>query len=492
MRCVRLACFVLALLILGGPAPVRARTASPVVDSDAITAYVEAQMRRHRLPGVAVVVTRGEDVVYLEGFGSAGEGRPVTPQTPFYIGSVSKPVTALAVMQLADEGVIELDAPVQRYLPWFAVADPEVSCAITVRHLLQQTSGLSNAGYPPPLYPEGTTMETAVRDLRSANPVAPPGTRFHYFNPNYTVLGVLIEEVTAQSYAAYVHEHIFEPLEMVRSLAPQEPAGVEGLATGHNLFFGVSVPRQQPLFTHDLPAGFIISTAEDLAHFLMAQVRQGRYGEIAVLSADAVVEMHTPPAEVPSDYALGWVVTEQEGMRLVRHNGAVDTFYTDVILVPDEEIGIAVLTNQNGLLPLVLTYVPFADGLVDVVLGREPVPGPSVGLLAALVTGVVLADLARHGVVIARLSGWRERVKYKSRSRQLLSVAWQHLLVPAVVAVLVVMMLLAVGPHALRVTWLYLMPDIGLWLMVTVLLFLVEGIVKLSSIFGEARDTDRY
>jgi CubicO group peptidase (beta-lactamase class C family) len=110
---------------------------------EAVDEYVTARMRSDRIPGVALAIVKGDRIVYLQGYGRADQsGRRVTPQTPFIIGSVTKPMTALAVMQLVEAGKVELDAPVRRYIPWFRVADPKASAEITVRMLIDQTSGL--------------------------------------------------------------------------------------------------------------------------------------------------------------------------------------------------------------------------------------------------------------------------------------------------------------------------------------------------------------
>lgn len=117
-------------------------TAAP--DFAAIDAWVATQMHDARIPGLALVVVQNNAIVHVRGFGVAGaDQREVTPQTVFGIGSMTKSFTALAVLQLAETGALELDAPVQRYLPWFRVADPAASARITVRHLLNQTSGLT-------------------------------------------------------------------------------------------------------------------------------------------------------------------------------------------------------------------------------------------------------------------------------------------------------------------------------------------------------------
>ena len=112
----------------------------------AVDDYVRAQMKAARIPGLALAIVQDGRAVHLRGFGRADDGgRAFTPQTPFFIGSNSKSFTALAVMQLAEAGLGELDAPVRRYIPWFRVADPQASGQITIRHLLNQTSGLSEA-----------------------------------------------------------------------------------------------------------------------------------------------------------------------------------------------------------------------------------------------------------------------------------------------------------------------------------------------------------
>jgi CubicO group peptidase (beta-lactamase class C family) len=116
---------------------------------------------------VALAVTHGDQIVLIKGYGTAGGGRPMTPDTPMYIGSSSKSFTALAIMQLVEQGKIDLDAPVQTYLPWFRVADEAASAAITVRHLLTHTSGLSEFGYLESL-PDDASIEAGVRDLQRA------------------------------------------------------------------------------------------------------------------------------------------------------------------------------------------------------------------------------------------------------------------------------------------------------------------------------------
>ena len=145
----------------------------------AVDAYIRRQMKDARIPGLALGIVRDGHLVHLRGFGRADEGgRAVTPRTPFFIGSISKSFTALAVMQLAEAGRVDLDAPVQRCIPWFRVADPDASAQVTVRHLPNQTSGLTGrAGRGTTLAAGMHPLELAVRALPRPGWPGPPARR---------------------------------------------------------------------------------------------------------------------------------------------------------------------------------------------------------------------------------------------------------------------------------------------------------------------------
>lgn len=184
-------------------------SAKPVSTSgpyDAIDAYVEEQMHRLNIPGVSLAIVEGDKIVHLRGFGKARPGGEApTPQTPFFIGSLTKSFTALAVMQLVEAGKVELDAPVQRYLPWFRVADPQASAQMTVRHMLNQTGGLPMSLGMADLgdfdsRPDAT--ERQVRALSTLKLARPVGAKFEYSNTNYNVLGLIVEAASRESYAA--------------------------------------------------------------------------------------------------------------------------------------------------------------------------------------------------------------------------------------------------------------------------------------------------
>ena len=255
------------------PAPTTANS----VSFDAIDAYVEEQMRHLHIPGVSLAIVEGDRLVHLHGFGKAQPGgRPPTPQTPFLIGSLTKSITALAVMQAVEAGKIELDAPVQRYLPWFRVMDPQASAQMTVRHLLVQTSGLpASAGESILAHIDNSpgAAERQARALSSLVPAHPVGDTFEYSNSNYQLLGLIIEAVTGKAYADYVQNSILTPLRMNHSHYPDPTGAKNGLAMGHQYWFGRPVEAPDiPLPYGAMAAGLLISTAEDLAHYLIAHL----------------------------------------------------------------------------------------------------------------------------------------------------------------------------------------------------------------------------
>src|SRR5215208_3858241 len=154
------------------------------IDFAKIDKFIEQEMQAQRIPGLSLGIVQGDQIVHLKGFGIANpSGRAVTAQTPFIVGSLSKSFTAVAIMQLVEEGKVELDAPVQRYIPWFGVADEAASAQITVRHLLNQTSGLSTKtgrSFQGSGDTSDTALEQTVRKLDSAELTAPVGSKHQY------------------------------------------------------------------------------------------------------------------------------------------------------------------------------------------------------------------------------------------------------------------------------------------------------------------------
>jgi CubicO group peptidase (beta-lactamase class C family) len=330
---------------------------STAIETDlaAIDAYVIAQMRAQRIPGLALGIVHGKQIVHLRGFGVATpQRRPVTPQTPLVIGSLTKSFTALAIMQLAEAGKLELDAPVQRYIPWFSLADPNASAKIALRHLLAHTSGIPRFVGRALLAGKGEkTIEQRVRELGAVDPSGPAGATFQYSNANYLVLGLAIQIVSGQSYEEYTRQHILDPLEMGHSFLSEADAIQDGMATGYRWWFGVPLPADLPYLPDALPAAFLISSAEDMAHYLIAHLNGGRYGDASILSPAGVSELQRPQAPIGSagaHYGMGWVSEAINGIAMLTHAGDTANFHADMILLPESRWGVVVLTNANNAL----------------------------------------------------------------------------------------------------------------------------------------------
>ncbi|MFN2323058.1 MAG: serine hydrolase domain-containing protein [Trueperaceae bacterium] len=431
----RVAAFV--LLLLGSLAVGQSAPAAPsAADLAAIDAFVADRMRAHAIPGVALAITHGGAVVHARGLGDAGDGQPMTADTPLYIGSIAKAFTGLAVLQLVDDGLLDLDAPVRAYLPWFEVADPDVSARITVRHLLGHASGLSDLRYrDQPGLADDATIEAGVRDLQRAVPIAEPGEAFHYFNPNYATLGHLVEVASGEPYAEYLRAHVLDPLGMERTFTDPNAARAAGLARGHVLAFGVAWPRAQRFRDYSLPAGYVMSTANDMARFLLAMNGGGALDGARVLSPAGMRALHAPSA--PSGfYAAGWFVGTHRGHRIVQHGGTNEFFKAEAAVFPDLDLGVVLLANQASLPSAIFAYGDLTGGVRDLLVGEQPTSPPigmrTVGLLLAVAFAVQLALIARDA---RRLPRWLVRARGWRAPRLALAVAPHLLLVPVIALV---------------------------------------------------------
>lgn len=346
------------------------------VDKDRIDAYIQARMETASIPGLALGVVDGDQVVYLKGYGIAGpDGRAVTAQTPFILGSTSKSFTALAIMQLVEAGKIDLDASVTTYLPWFHTGDAAASAQITVRNLLHQNSGL-------PTY-EGRqgiadndqgsmALENGVRALASVQLSQPAGQGYEYANENYDILGLIVQTVAGQSYEDYVRSAIFAPLQMNHSAAAlSDPAAAE-LATGYRHWFFWPVAFAAPYPRRTTPSGFLISSAEDMTHYLIAQLNGGVYGNQQLLSPQGIATLHTPGAKIGplSSYGMGWVIQGQPGATAIWHNGDVSNFHANLLLLPDQHIGIVILINVSKAYNNAAINIPI-EGVAAILLGES-------------------------------------------------------------------------------------------------------------------------
>ncbi len=387
---------------------------SPVSASENITeidSYLVSAMERNNIPGIALAITEGSQIIHSKGYGTAGNGLEVTADTPFFIGSISKSFTSLAIMQLAEQGKLYLDDPVQTHLPWFRVSDTQASKEITIRHLLQHTSGLSETGFGFN-YSPGASLETRVRDLAHLRPNAPAGTRMQYFNAGYSTLGLIIETISGQSFGEYIHDHIFVPLKMHNSFTDPLAAKAADLSQGYTQIFMAAVPANQSFHHYDLPAGFIMSSANDMARYLMALSNGGELDNVRILKSENVDLVFTPNTAINSQYGFGWFISEQNKETKITHGGDIERFHADVMILPDRHLSFVLLINQNHLLKDLNEYGAIVEGLTALMTGN---PAPKIGMTSIafgwglFVIWLLVIIMAIRNIM--RLSQWRSRMQ---------------------------------------------------------------------------------
>jgi CubicO group peptidase (beta-lactamase class C family) len=310
--------------------------------------YIQDATSKLSLPGMAVAISQNGELLFSEGYGN-----DISPDTIFYIGSISKSFTALAIMQLVEQKLISLDTSVSTYLSEFKVSDD-----ITIRHLLNQTSGMSEAGYMPSL-PPSASFDELIADMNNMTLTNTPGEEFVYFNQNYSLLGAVVEAVSQQPYPDYMQDYVFHPLGLTKTSAK----GVIEIP-GHMSFFGFSIPRVEPFSNYDLPGGYITSTVNDMISYLdLIQSRDSVLG----ISPDAVeLLLGTAP------YGMGWMSGTFAGHQAVHHGGSLPGYVADAIMLTEEGYNITFLTNKNHLTSGFFMYPEFSRGIVSILTNQSP------------------------------------------------------------------------------------------------------------------------
>lgn len=312
-----------------------------------IEQFIEEQRERSQIPGMSVVIVEKGKTVFEKGFGYADldSKKLVTEHTLFELGSTTKAFTGLAILQLEKAGLINRMDDVRKYLPWFTMNNEGKPATITIGQLLYHTSGISARTIA--LIPEDDTdraLEKTVRVLLGQQLDRKPGSSHEYATINYDVLGLVIEQVTKQSYEAYIKQHVLEPLGMTDSFVGIQPVLPSEMATGYRVGFLKQREYHPPIYRGNNPAGYLVSNSIDIAKWLNAQLG---YGLNEQVSKALVQESHMPDKSVaPIDdtyYASGWSIGEDQN--LIMHAGANPSFSSYIILQQDRQLGVAVMAN---------------------------------------------------------------------------------------------------------------------------------------------------
>jgi CubicO group peptidase (beta-lactamase class C family) len=465
-----------------------AGAATPIgkTTSARIEQYVQQQASASHIPGTAVGIVDGSGPALLRGFGDA------TADTSFFLGSVSKSFTALAIMQLADQGKVRLDAPVRDYIPWFKVGDGRESDSITVRQLLDQTSGISTkAGLTELSFSPDTTFVRAIQGFETFPLIAGPGKLFQYSDANYTIAGYIVQRASGQSYDSYVRQHIFVPLGMTHSYAMTGTVREPGLTRGYANWFGLKIPLTEQVAAPLVPAGYIISSASDMTHYLTAQMNDGVYRGTRIVSAKAIREMHAPLAPLggqtlvtgATSYGLGWGVGAISGTPVFVHDGQLRDFDAAVAILPEKNTAVVVLMNQDP--QIVVNDDQLYDGIMQgITTGAFPAVSQSFTIFYAIFDAVALATLILMICSFGRTGRWLR----KFRARAARTGFWRasaravglDLVIAALIAAAVLFGLGSVtGYVPLTPTlMIFAAPDLAAWTYALVLFFAVRAVIR--------------
>lgn len=341
---VRIVAAVLAAVVLGVAGALPEALARHLDD------FVIDTMRAWDTPGLSLVVIHGAELAVSRGYGYADReaGLPMSEQTLIMLGSTTKAFTALAVMQLVERGLIDLDASVTRYLPWFTTPEGRED-EITVRHLMSHSSGypwgvlFTDRPYP-------AEMEDYVRWLGRVRLAAPPGTRFGYSNDTFVILGLIIEHVTGTPYEEYMDANVLGPLRMERTTFDVEVARERGLARGYRVAWRRAEPLDVAFVPSERPAGTLMTSAHELANYFLMLLDGGRFEERRIIAEDALRTMWTPVVPVDAAglrYGLAWYLDAVAGLPLLWHLGSVQNAGSHIVLVPDASLAVGVMSNVS-------------------------------------------------------------------------------------------------------------------------------------------------
>jgi serine beta-lactamase-like protein LACTB len=341
--------------------------------------FIEGQVADKGLPAVSVALVDDQQILWSRGFGFANPTNKVraTAATVYRVGSVSKLFTDIAIMQLVEQGKLDLDAPVTHYLPEFKPANPS-GRPITLRQLMAHRSGLVRE---PPVGnffdPTQPSLAATVASLNGTELVYPPGERTKYSNAAIAVAGYVLEKTYHEPFAKYLQRAVLAPLGLKRSAFEPTPALAKDLAVG-TMWTYQGREFDAPTFSLGIaPAGSMYSTAEDLGHFLSALFAGGRGPGGPVLKRETLEQMWTPQFAKSDDktgYGIGFRVSSFQGRRRVGHGGAVYGFATELEALPDDKLGVVVIASRDCVNAVTTRIAEAALGHLLAVRQGRPLP----------------------------------------------------------------------------------------------------------------------
>ena len=317
-----------------------------------IRSEFDRAIAEHHAPGAALAVIRDGEVILLEGFGVADldTGRPVTPDTSFAVGSTTKAFTATVIGMLADDGLMSYDEPVRTHLPAFHLADPDADSKVIIRDLLCHRVGLAvmNASwYGVP----GVSRDEIIEIVGRAELLYPFRQQWNYSNESFLAAGMAAGNAAGTDWDTLIATRILGPLGMTETNTTYDAAQADPLmAKGYMWDTDKGELEHQPMRNADAiaPAGSINSSVRDMSRWVLFQLGRGEIDGQRLITAPTLEGTWTKQSDMSPEiaYGLGWMLREWEGKRVVEHAGGIDGFTAEVAFLPDDQLGMVMLTNQ--------------------------------------------------------------------------------------------------------------------------------------------------
>ncbi|PQO43961.1 serine hydrolase [Blastopirellula marina] len=341
---------------------------------------IEHEVKQQKLPAFSISLVDGERVVWSAGYGKqdAAEKSPATAETIYRVGSISKLFTDLAVMQLVEQGKLDLDAPVTDYLPSFA-PHSSTETPITLRQLMCHRSGLVRES-PVGHYfdPAEPTLAATVASLNDTDLVYPPGTKTKYSNAAIAVVGQVLAEVTKRPYDEQIRRTILQPLQMESSSFVAPADKTEQTAVGWMWSYDGTRFEAPNFALGTAPAGNLYSSTTDLSKFLVWLFRCNDGADGSILKAETLHQMISPTPDEHGaerrEFGIGFAVSEFDGLTKVGHGGAVYGFATQLEALPERKLGVAAAASLDGANGVVQRLAHYALRLMLAVQDDQPLP----------------------------------------------------------------------------------------------------------------------
>jgi CubicO group peptidase (beta-lactamase class C family) len=350
---------------------------------DGFDGYIAQAMKDWKVPGLAIAIVKNDSIVLMKGYGTRtmNQVQPVDEHTLFAIGSSSKAFTATLVAMMVDEGKMRWDDPAAQHLPGFQVFDPYVSRELTMRDLLTHRSGLARGDLV--WYATDFSRDEILRRVRFLKPSWSFRSRYGYQNIMYLAAGQAVSRAAGASWDDLIQQRIFAPLGMNESnTSVRSLAGRSNVATPHSEIDDTLRVVAWHNIDNIAPAGSINSSASDMIKWVRLQLAEGKVAGKSVVSASALAETHTAQLAIPrsadsrqinpfthlASYGMGWTLQDYRGRQLDQHGGNIDGMSAMVGLMPEEKLGLVILTNANGSpLPTIAMF-----RAIDALIGAPP------------------------------------------------------------------------------------------------------------------------